>query len=175
MIDLENRWIDDYGVVVFREQGIMELLYRDRSIKGIVVESSRGTELFNELAETYDKSKFTTYAKSTTTVKEFDKDLKNTWIVPVEYQTMDIKQYLLAKCITDEEMDRVQYELDLFEEREMLPLLNLVLWLVNVFRANDIIWGIGRGSSVSSYCLYLIGLNKINPLDFDLDIEEFLK
>jgi len=175
MIDLENRWIDDYGVVVFREQGIMELLYRGKPIDDITVETSRGTKLFNELAEIYDKDKFTTYAKQTITVTDFDKNLQDTWVMPVDIQNMDIKQYLLAKCITDEEMDRVQYELNLFEERGMLPLLNLVLWLVNIFRANNIVWGIGRGSSVSSYCLYLIGLNKINPLDFNLDIEEFLK
>jgi len=34
---------------------------------------------------------------------------------------------------------------------------------------------VGRGSSVASYCLYLLGVHKINSLKFDLDIKEFLK
>jgi len=42
-------------------------------------------------------------------------------------------------------------------------------------RQNNIVWGVGRGSSVASYCLYLLGVHKINSLKFDLDIKEFLK
>jgi DNA polymerase III alpha subunit len=42
-------------------------------------------------------------------------------------------------------------------------------------RKHNIVWGVGRGSSVASYVLYLIGVHKINSMYYDLDIEEFLR
>jgi DNA polymerase III alpha subunit len=42
-------------------------------------------------------------------------------------------------------------------------------------RKNKIVWGVGRGSSVASYVLFLIGIHKVNSLKYNLDIKEFLK
>jgi DNA polymerase III alpha subunit len=42
-------------------------------------------------------------------------------------------------------------------------------------RNNNIVWGVGRGSCVSSFVLFLIGIHKINPIYYDLDVSEFLK
>ena len=66
-------------------------------------------------------------------------------------------------------------ELLLFQERDMFDLLKYLKYLVDTMRENNIIWGVGRGSSVSSFVLYLIGIHKINSLYYDLSIEEFLK
>ena len=63
----------------------------------------------------------------------------------------------------------------LFAQRDMLPVLRHLMWLVFSLRQRGITWGVGRGSSVSSYVLFLIGINRIDPLQFDLDISEFLK
>jgi DNA polymerase III alpha subunit len=38
-----------------------------------------------------------------------------------------------------------------------------------------VIWGVGRGSSVSSYVLYLLGVHRINSMYYDLDVGEFLR
>ena len=38
-----------------------------------------------------------------------------------------------------------------------------------------IVWGVGRGSSVASFCLFLIGVHKINPMIYNLDYTEFLR
>jgi DNA polymerase III alpha subunit len=42
-------------------------------------------------------------------------------------------------------------------------------------KENKIVWGVGRGSSVASYVLYLIGVHRIDSIKYDLDIREFLK
>jgi DNA polymerase III alpha subunit len=42
-------------------------------------------------------------------------------------------------------------------------------------RKNNIVWGVGRGSSVSSYILYLIGVHKVNSILYKLDINDFLR
>ena len=57
----------------------------------------------------------------------------------------------------------------------MNNLLRYMIYLVDFMRENDIVWGVGRGSSVASYVLYLIGVHKIDSLYYDLDIAEFLR
>ena len=43
------------------------------------------------------------------------------------------------------------------------------------WREAGIFWGVGRGSSVCSLVLHKIGINRINPMDFDLEPSEWLK
>jgi DNA polymerase III alpha subunit len=88
---------------------------------------------------------------------------------------MDIAKYVLELCQTDEELQRVGQELLLFQERDMFDLLKYLKYLVDTMRENNIVWGVGRGSSVSSYILFLIGIHRINSLYYDLSIDEFLK
>ena len=57
----------------------------------------------------------------------------------------------------------------------MITLLKYLKYLVDTMRENKIVWGVGRGSSVASYVLYLIGVHKIDSIKYELDIKEFLK
>jgi len=63
----------------------------------------------------------------------------------------------------------------LYIDRELIDLLRYLKYFVDTMRANNIVWGLGRGSSVASYVLYLIGVHRINSMYYDLDIGEFLK
>jgi DNA polymerase III alpha subunit len=81
----------------------------------------------------------------------------------------------LEKCNNEEERDRVLIEYKLFEEKGFLKVLQFLIYFVDKLRANDVVWGVGRGSSVSSFCLFLIGVHKINPLLYNLDYREFLR
>jgi DNA polymerase III alpha subunit len=88
---------------------------------------------------------------------------------------MDISQYLQDKCKTQEELVRYFEEYAEFNKRGMLPLLRYMIYLVDFMRENDIVWGVGRGSSVASYVLYLIGVHRIDSIQYDLDWREFLR
>lgn len=110
-----------------------------------------------------------------TSVDLYHKHNQENWYTPEEYKLMDIAKYVLDLCETDEELQRVGKELLLFQEREMFPLLRYCKYLVDTMRRNNIVWGVGRGSSVSSYVLYLIGIHRINSIHYGLDIDEFLK
>jgi len=57
----------------------------------------------------------------------------------------------------------------------MFVLLQYLKYLVDIMRKQNIVWGVGRGSSVASFVLFLIGVHKINSLYYDLNIDEFLK
>jgi DNA polymerase III alpha subunit len=95
--------------------------------------------------------------------------------MPEKYKQLDIAEYLLKLCTKDAELQRVGTELLLYQERDMFDLLRFLVYIVDVMREQDIVWGVGRGSSVASYVLYLIGVHKIDSLYYDLDIAEFLR
>jgi DNA polymerase III alpha subunit len=63
----------------------------------------------------------------------------------------------------------------MFRARNLFPVLQLLIYIVDTMRKHNIVWGVGRGSSVASYCLYLIGVHKIDSLKYNLNIREFLK
>ncbi len=97
------------------------------------------------------------------------------WFIPNEYKQIDIRNWLLSKCTSQEQTDRVELELSLFEKQGMTDILNVMIYVVDTLRSQNIVWGVGRGSSVSCYCLYLIGIHKIDSLKYDLPINEFFK
>ena len=109
------------------------------------------------------------------TVDEFDKTNIEDWHMPKKYYEINVLQWLLEKCHNDEEKMRVQIEYDLFEKKKFVKVLQFLIYFVDTLRANNIVWGVGRGSSVASFCLFLIGVHKINPLLYNLDHTEFLR
>jgi len=108
-------------------------------------------------------------------LKQFDSNQTDEWYMPVYYKNIDVKKYLLDKCNNEEERDRVLIEYKLFEQKGFIKVLKFLIYFVDVLRSNNIVWGVGRGSSVSSFCLFLIGVHKINPLLYNLDYREFLR
>ena len=83
--------------------------------------------------------------------------------------------WLLDRCSKDTEFERVKEEFFAYKERGMLNLLRYMIYLVSFMRENNIVWGVGRGSSVASYILYLIGVHRIDSIKYNLDWREFLR
>ena len=108
-------------------------------------------------------------------VAEFDLRRQATWFMPNEYQHMDIAEHVLALCETQEQLQRVGQELLLYQERNLFNLLRYLKYLVDVMEANQVIWGVGRGSSVASDVLFLLGVHRIDSIYYQLDIQEFLR
>jgi DNA polymerase III alpha subunit len=97
------------------------------------------------------------------------------WNIPQMYKEIDAKEFLLMLCDTAVEVERVEKEYAMFEERKLIPLLQFLIFIVDYMRKYKVVWGVGRGSSVASYCLYLLGVHKVDSIKYDLPIEEFLK
>ena len=100
-------------------------------------------------------------------------DITN-WLIPREYKDMDIEQFLITRC-PEENYQRLIRELELYRKHDMLMVLKAMKYIVDTLRKNSIVWGVGRGSSVASYALYLIGVHKVDSVKYDLPIEEFFK
>lgn len=107
--------------------------------------------------------------------EEYDSYMQTRWYMLEKYKNFNIEEYLYSLCISKKEQDRVIEELDLFKKHNMMPLLRFLKYFVDVMRENNILWGVGRGSSVASYCLYLLGVHKIDSIKYELDIREFLR
>jgi len=97
------------------------------------------------------------------------------WFIPYEYKTMDILDWLYQRCPTPEIRERVVEELRLFAQHDMIPVLKAMKYIVDTLRANNVVWGVGRGSSVASYVLFIIGVHKIDSVKYKLPINEFFK
>lgn len=167
---------DKFGRIAITEQEAFDLLYNgklknlaDVAIEGNIdhynhaVQSNADKLPELKLLENLDIS-----------LKDFD-DLNQTqWFMPEEYKNMDIEGYLVYVC-PKQNYQRMIEEIRLFKIHGMLDLLKYMKYLVDVMREHRIVWGVGRGSSVASYVLYLIGVHKIDSIKYNLDIHEFLK
>ena len=98
----------------------------------------------------------------------------NHWFIPEEYVNMDIEGFLVDQC-PKEHYERLIQEIELFRKHNMLPMLRTMKYVVDTLREHNVVWGVGRGSSVASYVLYLIGVHKIDSIKYNLPIEEFFK
>jgi DNA polymerase III alpha subunit len=150
----------------------MMLEDRERHVKYILVDKRIP---FSDELELKKIPKILEYVTSDQTIDEFDRELQSNWHMPEEYKNLDIVVWLLDKCQNDTERQRVGHELLLYVDRNLLPLLQYLKYIVDLMREHNIIWGVGRGSSVSSYVLFLIGVHKIDSIFYSLEIEEFLR
>lgn len=99
----------------------------------------------------------------------------NIWTIPEEYKTIDIASHVRSLARNSTDLVRVNWELNEFETRNLLPVLRTIKYLIDVMRENKILWGVGRGSSVSSLVLFLLGIHRIDPVKWNLDAGEFFK
>ena len=170
---------DNFGQIVLNTEDVFNALYSGKiNLLDLVnIESSKEIEKFNKAVKlNYDSFKqITPYQEESDSVEFFDEANQCDWFMPEEYRNFPIHQWLSDQCKTEEELARVDEELILFIQHGMFDLLFYLKYLVDTMRANQIVWGVGRGSSVASYVLYLLGIHKVDSIKYKLDIHEFLK
>ncbi len=165
---------DEYGQYILTESELCDLYLRDpeRKISHCFTPKQINFDADLELQYIPDVM---AYAVDRVSVAEFDKKTQKCWYMPAEYQNLDIAEWILDQCRTDEQRQRVGQELLLYMERDMFDLLRYLKYIVDTMRVNNIVWGVGRGSSVASYVLYIIGVHKIDSMYYNLDVAEFLR
>lgn len=164
--------LDTNSNPVFNESDIFELLYCDEQ------------SLIQQLPIAYTQSildfandsglSLTEYKPSNLSKVDFDAERCSNWFIPDEYVSFDIFGYCIDKCSTDEQRERVCIEYLKFESVGLVMLLRWCMYFVDTCTANKIVWGVGRGSSVASYVLYLIGVHRVDSLRYNLNFSEFL-
>ena len=97
------------------------------------------------------------------------------WFMPDEYKNLDLLDYFSKKINSDEEAVRIAEELKLFIDSGNESLIRYCVYLGEVIKNNNVVTGVGRGSSVSVFIFYLCNLHKVNSLKYNLDYREFFK
>jgi len=166
---------DKYGQIIYSENDLVELYLTNTNLVFSRPVMSSSTIQFNQELNIDVIPKIVQHVTSDISVEDFDAENQTNWHMPEEYKNLDIAKYVLDQCENEVEMQRAGQELLLYQERDMFVLLRYLKYLVDTMRNNNIVWGVGRGSSVSSFVLFLIGVHKINSLYYGLEIEEFLK
>lgn len=151
----------------------------DNIIKGNVANSLFVEELTPEIIE-YNKL---VAPNDKISVKSNIKQLSFEWSIPNEYKSLDVVAYIGDILLAQEEnsvdialrQQRCAEELILYRKLGLFDILRTLIYIINTLVEKNIVWGVGRGSSVSSYVLYVIGVHDVDSYSYNLNIEEFLR
>jgi DNA polymerase III alpha subunit len=156
---------DELGIPRFSNQDLLDMIYTGHIDKCHVVlcDPNDDIEKFNTHAKENGISPLKKYIPIDVDKTQFDKTLQSEWFMPEKYKQLNIEEKIINMCNGEQEVARA------YEE------LRYMFYLVDFMRENKIVWGVGRGSSTASFVLYLIGIHKINPIQFQLDWREFLR
>jgi len=171
---------DKFGQMVYDQDEVFDILMHDinpanpeyRPGPFLVDGKTIDIDSVNTVAQ---YTALTKHLDSNQSIADFDKAHQSKWFMPASYKEMDIAAYILEQCNTQAELQRCGEELLMFQERDLFDLLRYVKYLVDVMTLNSVIWGVGRGSSVSSYVLYKLKIHRIDSMYYKLDVAEFLR
>ena len=181
---------DKLGILRFSNRDLINMIYSGHIDKCHVVlcDPSDEVEKFNAAMREQGLQELTKYVPIDVEQKTFDGALQSEWFMPEDYKTYDLLNFLDAQiaketgyAISDlrymqtPEYARKEEELQAFQKYGLVQLLRYMKYLVDFMRQNNIVWGVGRGSSVASYVLYLLGVHKVNSIKYNLDWREFLR
>lgn len=167
---------DTYGQMIYNEDEVFNILMHDNGMQpGPFLVDNGQTIDVDKANSVAGYEALITHIDSDLSIEEFDKQNQEQWDMPKYYKDLDICKHVLDLCDNDAELQRCGEELLMFQERGLFNLLRYVKFLVDTMELNGVIWGVGRGSSVSSFVLFKLRIHRINSLYYDLDIKEFLR
>ncbi len=170
--ELKDRTLYYDGDTVVSPDRVIELI--DRGLSDFYV-----TDVTDEIKQ------YNQYVSNPILTKTSNRPLKFEWNIPEPYKSMDVVEYV-TDCLKEQHDKlhdtqyytrslRVSDELHLYKKLDLLPILRAIIYVINTLQDKNIVWGVGRGSSVSSYVLYLIGVHDVDCVKYDLDFTDFLR
>lgn len=170
--------IDKFGIVTVSSEELFEALYtgKIKNLENVFVDSETLQQFNKAVGVNKDDFKMIQEYQhdQNVDINFFDEANQCDWFMPEDYFP-NLLEYLDGCCTTKQQKDRVEEEIKLFIQHGMFDLLFYLKYLVDTMREHKIVWGVGRGSSVASYVLFLLGVHKIDSIKYNLDINEFLK
>lgn len=175
-IELVDHLLWPDGTIQVTPEKIIDFTFK-LSVKGKVDRLSV-TEITPEI------KRFNSLSEHRLTVKEFvdPKIFPPEWILPEKYLLMDLDSYLYKLSgkikkddLFEKRLERLAKEIFEFKQQGLEDVLRLLIFIVDRFIETNSVWGVGRGSSCSSYLLFLIGLHEIDPVLYEIDLSDFLK
>jgi hypothetical protein len=167
---------NQFDELIFSQDDVCDLVMKGHTVadlSGLIVEPTMD---LNSLAQILDPvPNWRTEQSREITPGQFHAQNQTQWHMPDQYRAMDIAAHVLGLCTTEAELQRCGKELLLYQERNLFDLLRYMVYLVDTMTQHNVVWGVGRGSSVASYVLYKLKVHQIDSMYYNLDIEEFLR
>jgi DNA polymerase III alpha subunit len=174
--------------LVVDENALVELFLQGTRPNMVTMQSTAVIDRYNRFCNLFLFDGNIDVELSDSTTDKYMATLIDNWWLPIEYKEISVYDYL-SNCLekhlncnadgdrmySTAEWKRVCEEMDVYVDRGLTPVLKFMIYLVDTMRANNIVWGVGRGSSVASYVLFLIGVHKIDSMKYNLDYKEFLR
>lgn len=165
-----------FGELIFAEDDILDLVMQGRELSMLDSMIVDNTVALDRMPDFLDPvPDFRQQRFHSASVPAWHAEQQSNWHMPNEYKELDIADHVLSLCASEPELQRCGEELLLYQERGLFSLLQYLKYLVDTMTQNNIIWGVGRGSSVASYVLYKLGVHRIDSMYYNLDIHEFLR
>lgn len=163
--------LDEYKRPIFDYKDLSEFYYKGLDITDSMFEDSDELQKHNENCKINDYELATIYNPNDI-FTDFHKENQRKWLIDID---VDIEKILYERCRTEVDRILVEYELTLFKKNDIMDILKMIHVVVETMKHNNILWGVGRGSSVASMCLFLLDVHMVDPAKYDLDIHEFIK
>jgi hypothetical protein len=100
-----------FGEMIFSESDVCDLVMQGRdldSLRGMLVDPSVNIEQVIHYVENYNATlSYPVLQADNVSVPAFDLAQQKNWHMPVEYNDMDIAEYVLGLCRADHELQRV--------------------------------------------------------------------
>jgi DNA polymerase III alpha subunit len=165
--------LDKFSNPIFTEEDIFNALYNGHSLTAdMIVESNPNIKQLAEISNIKFAEPYPT--DLAVGIDEYDLACQQNWFMPEDYKTLDIESYLVSIC-PNENHQRLIEELQEYRARNMLDLLRWLKYFVDTCNSKNVLWGVGRGSSVASYVLFLLGVHSVDSIKYNLDWQEFLR
>ena len=104
------------------------------------------------------------------------------WVLPEPYKYLNLDEYLFGLVdrierddLYEARVERLSSEIWLFKEAKLDDVLRVLIYVVDTMTEQNAIWGVGRGSSCSSYLLFLLGLHEVDPVLHGIEITDFIR
>jgi DNA polymerase III alpha subunit len=166
--------LDKYSNPIFNEQDLFDAIYTGHQFSVSDTMLVDRTDSIKAL-ETQLGFRFLDPYETHFDTADYDSACQSNWNMPDEYKTLDIENWVLCQCKDVIAYNRVEEELAAFKARNMIDLLRWLKYFVDTCDKEGVVWGLGRGSSVASYVLFLIGVHSIDSIKYNLDWQEFLR
>ena len=181
LVSFKDRKIDQFGNTIVTADQFTRACLAGKTINDQVFVDS----ITNEIKQYNRYAEQRVSAYDPTDISIPDEAFK--WVFPEEYQQIKLSKYVSQKLVdlsetsslTDQQFDqriaRVQDELTLIKKHGLTKLFQCLIYVIDRLTAQNTVWGVGRGSSVASYILYLIGVHDVDSVKYDIDPLEFFK
>jgi len=173
-LSLKDKFILPDGIVVYKESELFRLIKQRIDLTIMNIEKTPETELFlSKSGKALNLTEVADY-ESTPSADSYN------WNLPEKYKNLELLDLCIERLVAlnkdnEKYFDRLYAEFEQILLKNMESFLKAIVFVTDIFRKHNIIFGLGRGSSCASLVLYLLDINKVDPVKYDISLTEFFK